>query len=145
MIIFWTSCIVRKSDNAIDWKGCNEFTDYQVNVLQPLVDNAKFKTNFATQNNFQELERKIAQEINPSLVTLNSSFANLTNASELNGLINNYYRKISNGLIYSEIAELLAKQLITGYQKYEIKSTVNSSKHPNWEIISEGLTFKKGS
>lgn len=107
------------------------FKDYCLTILKPLLESAKFKPIFATQTNYQELGRRIEQEINPQLVSICSGFASLSSVKPLNELVNNYLGKYFQGLVYAEtIHDELGKQLgITNHQKYTSQQTGNSSEN----------------
>lgn len=140
---FLATVIPRESNGEIDWKGEN-FMTYLLNVLKPMMENIQFKPSFATQSNYQELERRIKQEINPSLVSICSGFASLTDAKGLNELCNNYLDKINQGSIYSELHNNLAEELnITTHTKYEAKSSGNNSLNSSWNCYLYGYTFNQ--
>ena len=69
-------------------------------VMKPIMEETKFKPSFATQENYQELARRLKEEINPSLVSTCSRFASLNDVSSLNQLTNEYLSKIFQGFIY---------------------------------------------
>ena len=98
-------------------------------VMKPLMEGIKFKPTFATQENYQELERRIKEEINPLLSSLNSQFSGLSSVSELNALTETLLSKFFQGHIYSEVVhDELGKQLaIVNHKKYESQKTGNNS------------------
>ncbi|CAG8530574.1 28312_t:CDS:2 [Racocetra persica] len=111
------------SQNGLD------FDTYCETILKPLLEGRKFKPTFATQANYQELERRIKEEINPLLSSLCSQFSSLSNTNDLNALLDNYLSKIFQGLVYAEaIHDELGKQLgITNHKNYKLQHTSN---HP---------------
>ncbi|CAI2179261.1 14403_t:CDS:2 [Funneliformis geosporum] len=106
-----------------------DFQTYFKTVLEPLIKQCKFKPTFATQNNYQELGRKITQEINSELSNICSGFSSLSSVSKLNQLINNFLSKYLQGSIYSEfIHDELGQQLgISNHQKFDGQKTGNKS------------------
>src|SRR3954464_11423529 len=105
-------------------------------VLKPIMEEIKFKSSFATQANYQELERRLTQETNASLSSTCSKFATLNDVSALNQLTNEYLSKIFQGYIYTEaIHDELGKQLkITNHQKFKLDKTGNHSLNGGWNI-----------
>ncbi|CAG8568802.1 13099_t:CDS:2 [Ambispora leptoticha] len=76
------------------------------------MEERKFKPTFATQANYQELARRLKEEINPLLSSLTSQFSSLSSVSELNTLTET----------------LLRQQLgITNHQKFTGQKTGNQS------------------
>ena len=84
-LLFLASIIPLESDGSIDWKGL-DFLTYLTTVLKPQMESIKFKPVFATRENYQELERRIKEEVNPLLSSLTSQFSSLSSVSELNNL-----------------------------------------------------------
>ena len=99
--------------------------------MKPIMEEIKFKPSFATQENYQELRRRLTQEINPSLVSTCSKFASLNSVSSLNQLTNEYLSKIFQGIIYAEaIHDELGQQLkIANHQKFKSERTGNHSEN----------------
>jgi hypothetical protein len=81
------------------------------------------------QTNYQELARRIEEEINPLLISLTSQFSGLSSVSELNTLTETLLSKFFQGYIYREaIHDELGKQLaIANHKKYEPQKTGNNS------------------
>src|SRR5688572_24391018 len=100
-------------------------------VLKPIMEGIKFKPAFATQANYQELARRLKEEINSSLSSTCSRFASLNNVSSLNQLTNEYLNKIFQGYIYAEaIHDELGEQLnIANHQKFKLEKTGNHSEN----------------
>src|SRR5436190_13668683 len=100
-------------------------------VMKPLLEGRKFKPSFATQANYQELARRLKEEINPQLVNICSRFASLNNVSSLNQLTNEYLNKIFQGYIYGDaIHDELGEQLnIANHQKFKFEGTGNHSEN----------------
>jgi hypothetical protein len=114
-------------------------------VMKPILENAKFKSVFATQNTYQELGQRIEREINPQLTSICSKFVNISRVKELNELINDYLNKIFQGCVYAGcIHDELGQQLsITNHQKYNDQATSNSSLNSGWNITLNEFAFKK--
>ena len=112
--------------------------------MKPILEGIKFKPSFATQGNYQELSKRLKQEINPQLVNICSRFASLNNVSNLNQLTNEYLSKIFQGHIYAEaIHDELGQQLnIANHQKFEFKATGNHSENSSWRIALNEFAFK---
>ena len=143
-LLFTASIIPRESDGSIDWKGLDYHT-YIIQVLKPLQKEWKFKPSFATQENFNELGRRIKQEVNSSVTSLCSQWTSLTKVEELNNLTTSYLSKIFFGYIYSDIQALLAGQLgITNHEKFRIQKTGNTSVNEGWKIALNEFAFKGG-
>src|SRR3954453_22715993 len=102
---------------------------YLTTILQPQIEQIKFGPAFTTQANYQELERRLKEEINSNLSSTCSKFSTLRDVSELNQLTNEYLSKIFQGYIYAEVIhDELGKQLgITTHQKFELDKTGNHS------------------
>jgi|SRR6185503_50549 len=98
-------------------------------VMKPLMEGIKFKPAFATQENYQELARRLKEEINPNLVSICSRFASLNNVDNLNQLTNEYLSKIFQGYVYGDaIHDELGQQLgIANHQKFKFEGTGNHS------------------
>ncbi|CAI2182381.1 2033_t:CDS:2 [Funneliformis geosporum] len=124
-----------------------DFLTYLTTILQPQMEQIKFKPSFATQKNYQELARRIKEEINPSLSSLTSQFPSLTNVNELNNLVETFLSKYFQGNIYAEaIHDELGKQLkISNHQKIEGQKTGNRSENFKFGIALNEFTFKGGS
>ena len=108
------------------------------------MEQIKFKPSFATQANYQELERRIKGEINPLLSSLTSQFSSLSSVSELNNLTETSLSKFFQGNIYADaIHDELGKQLkIPSHQKFEGQKTGNHSENDNWHISLYEFSFK---
>ena len=144
-LLFIASIIPRENDGSINWKGL-DYHSYIIQVLKPLEKEWKFKPSFATQENFNELGRRIRQEINSSLISLCSQWTGLTKVSELNNLTHTYLSKIFVGYVYSEIQDNLTGQLgISGHEKFRIQKTGNHSINLGWKIALYEFAFKGGS
>lgn len=141
-LLFLASIIPRESDGTIDWKGL-DFLTYLTTVLKPQMEQIKFKPSFATQDNYQELARRIKEEINPLLSSLSSQFSSLSNVSDLNNLTETLLSKFFQGNIYADaIHDELGKQLkITNHQKFEGKKTGNQSLNSQWNIALNEFAF----
>ncbi|CAG8764814.1 17990_t:CDS:2, partial [Racocetra persica] len=102
-----------------------DFNNYVLTVLKPLMDQVKFKPAFATQTNYQELARRLQEEINPLLSSLTTQFSSLNSVGELNNLTETLLSKYFQGYIYAEaIHDELGQQLgITNHQKFEGQKT----------------------
>src|SRR3954469_12357296 len=113
-------------------------------VMKPIMERIKFKPSFATQENYQELARRLKEEINPNLVSTCSRFASLNNVSDLNQLTNEYLSKIFQGYIYAEVIhDELGQQLaITNHQKFKFEGTGNHSENEGWSIALNEFGFK---
>jgi len=145
--LFLASIIPRKADNTPDWKGITDFQSYMLTVMKPIMEDIKFKPSFATQSNYQELARRLKEEVNPQLVNICLGFASLSNVNNLNTLTNNYLSKIFQGYIYADaIHDELGQQLnITNHQKFKLEGTGNASENEEWEIALNEFGFKGGS
>ncbi|CAG8455389.1 12948_t:CDS:2 [Ambispora gerdemannii] len=106
----------------------------------------KYKPSFATQTNYQELGRRISEEINNLLSSLNSQFSSLFQVQDLNALMETFLSKFFQGYVYSEIQNDLGKQLtINNHEKYRPQKTGNSTENYNWKILLYEFAFKGGS
>jgi len=143
-LLFLVSVIPRESNGSIDWKGL-DFLTYLTTVLQPQMEQTKFKPSFATSANYQELGRRLTQEINASLSSTCSRFSSLNDVSSLNQLVNEYSSKIFQGYIYAEaIHDELGKQLgITNHQKFSAQKTGNFSLNSKCNIALNEFAYKK--
>jgi len=143
-LLFLASIIPRESDGSIDWKGL-DFLTYLTTVLQPQMEQIKFKPTFATQGNYQELARRLKEEINPLLSSLTSQFSSLSSVSELNNLTETLLSKFFQGNIYGDaIHDELGKQLeIANHQKFTGQKTGNHSENTNWGILLNEFAFKQ--
>ncbi|WNE40952.1 MAG: Cardiolipin synthase [Mycoplasmataceae bacterium] len=141
--LFLSSIVPRKDNGEIDWKGL-DFQTYCSTILEPYLKNTKFKPSFATNKNLAKLSIRLISEINPSLISICSGFSELTNADELNKLINNYLSKIFKGYVYSEIEESLWEQIEnTPHTKYDLKETGNNSLNSDWNIFLKEFAFSQ--
>ncbi|CAJ0925537.1 19190_t:CDS:2 [Entrophospora sp. SA101] len=97
-------------------------------------------------NNYQELGRRISEEINTLLSSLNSQFPNLSQVKDLNALMETFLSKFFQGYVYSEIQDDLGKQLtIDNHEKYRPQKTGNSTENSNWGILFYEFAFQGGS
>ncbi|MCE8163789.1 MAG: hypothetical protein I3274_06295 [Candidatus Moeniiplasma glomeromycotorum] len=142
-LLFLASVIPRHESKTIDWKGL-DFQTYCETVLKPLIEGRKFKPAFATQENYQELARRLKEEINTLLSSLTSQFASLTSVSELNNLTETLLSKFFKGNVYAEaIHDDLGQQLnITNHQKFTAQKTGNQSLNEKWNIALNEFAFK---
>lgn len=142
-LLFLVTVMPRNSDNSIDWKGYNNAQEYFDNCLKPLLENRKFKPSFATIENLQELDKRLATSVNSQLVSICSGFADLDNVNGLNSLVNEYLGKIFQGLVYNWFVERLAEELGSmGVNKYELEESGNYSEKIDWGIHLKELKFK---
>jgi hypothetical protein len=147
-MIMIASVIPRLPDNTPDWKGINDFMTYLTTVIEPLTRDRKYKPSFATQENYQELARRLKGEINSSLKADWSSFPSLSQVSELNGLTNHYLSKIFQGNVYADIHKDLAKQLsISNHQQFIVNAPDDGGKsyieNRGWKIALSRFAFKE--
>ena len=145
MFLFMASIVPRQADNTPDWKGIKDFQNYVLTVLKPIMEQIKFKPAFATQANYQELGRRLKEEVNPLLSSLCSQFASLNNVADLNALTDNYLSKIFQGYVYGEaIHDELGQQLnIANHQKFKLDKTGNHSENEGWSIALNEFGFKE--
>jgi len=88
----------------------------------------KYKPSFATQANYQELTRRLKEEINSSLSSTCSQFSSLSSLNGLNELTNRYLSEIFKGFVYANTQNDLEEQLaIMPPQSFQIQKTGNQS------------------
>jgi len=116
-------------------------------IMKPLMEGVKFKPVFAIQENYQELARRLKEEVNLSLSSTCSRFASLNNVNNLNQLTNEYLSKIFQGYVYGDaIHDELGQQLnIANHQKFKFERTGNHSENEGWNIALNEFGFKGGS
>ncbi|CAH1756984.1 6479_t:CDS:2 [Entrophospora sp. SA101] len=126
-------------------KSAKNLDDQQA-TIEFLTQYYQYKPAFATQSNYQELGRRISEEINTLLSSLNSQFPNLSQVKDLNALMETFLSKFFQGYVYSEIQDDLGKQLtIDNHEKYRPQKTGNSTENSNWGILFYEFAFQGGS
>jgi hypothetical protein len=114
--------------------------------LEPIVEERSLKNSFVTEENYQELERRLRETINVNLSSILSRFASSNiNISNFNQLINEYLNEIFRGCVYSNVFyNELGKRLgISNHQDLCIKKTHNSVFNENLGIYLNKFHLEK--
>ncbi|RIA81610.1 hypothetical protein C1645_836706 [Glomus cerebriforme] len=120
----------------------NRETEQNLNLKRQVLF-ASYKTSFATQDNYQELTRRLKEEVNTNLSATCSQFSSLSSLNNLNELTNRYLSQIFKGLVYANTHEDLEEQLaIMPPQSFQIQKTGNQSINEGWNIALNELKFE---